>query len=113
MPSPAWAQAPGQPPGPSLIAQFVPFILIFAIFYFLIIRPQKKRQDEHQTLLKALKKGDRVTTTGGMFGTIAHVYDDRVVLKVAENVKVEYLKSAITGVVPERADAGGKTESSE
>lgn len=82
-------------------AAFLPLILIVVIFYFLLIRPQTKRQKEHKMLLSTLRKGDKVVTNSGMFGTIVGMDDkeNKVVLKVAENVKIEFLKSSIAGRV--------------
>jgi preprotein translocase subunit YajC len=115
MPSQAWAQAPATAPsGPmALVTSLFPFLLIFVVFYFLIIRPQKKRQQDHEKLLENLKKGDRVLTQGGMFGTVVGVQKDRVILKVAENVKIEYQKSAIVAVLDEKATASAKGDDSE
>lgn len=83
----------------SMLVSLVPILLIFVIFYLLLIRPQQKKQKEHQKLLTALKKGDRVVTNSGMFGVISSLNDEKniVVLKVAENTKVEFLKSSIAG----------------
>ena len=83
------------------IAAFLPLIAIVVIFYFLLIRPQQKRQREHKMLLTTLRKGDKVITNSGMFGTIVGMDDkeNKVVLKVADNVKVEFLKSSIAGRV--------------
>jgi preprotein translocase subunit YajC len=75
--------------------------LIFVIFYFLLIRPQQKKQKEHQKMLEAIRKGDKVITSGGVYGTVVGVKDNVVVLKIAEDVKVEFAKSAISHVVPE------------
>lgn len=72
------------------------FILIF---YFLLIRPQQKRQKEMQKMIGALKRGDRVLTSGGLYATVWDVKDDRVIVKIAEEVKVEVAKSAIQAVV--------------
>jgi preprotein translocase subunit YajC len=83
------------------LIQFLPFILIFVIFYFLLIRPQQKRQKQAQldreTMLKALKAGDKVVTTGGIFGTIVAVRekDDTVQLRIAQSVSIEAERSAI------------------
>jgi preprotein translocase subunit YajC len=84
-----------------LLATLVPLILIFVIFYLLLIRPQQKRQKEHQKLLAGLKKGDKVVTNSGLFGVISSLNDEKniVVLKVAEDVKMEFLKSSIAGKV--------------
>jgi preprotein translocase subunit YajC len=86
------------------IAGFLPLIAIVVIFYFLLIRPQTKRQREHKTLLSTLRKGDKVVTNSGMYGTIVGMdeKENKVVLKVAENVKIEFLKSSIAG----RVEAG-------
>jgi preprotein translocase subunit YajC len=84
--------------GMGQIMSFAPFILIIAIFYFLIIRPQNKKQKETQKMLGALKKGDKVVTIGGVHGTIAAVRDSSVVLKVDDNVKMEFSRSAVASV---------------
>jgi len=78
--------------------QFVPIILVFAIFYFLLIAPMRKRQKALQSLVENLKKGDRVVTNGGLYGTVAGVEEKSVILKVAENVKVKIAKSAVSGL---------------
>jgi preprotein translocase subunit YajC len=95
----------GQPSGEggagSMLVSLAPIILIFVIFYLLLIRPQQKKQKEHQKLLGALKKGDKVVTNSGLFGVISSLNDEKniVVLKVADNVKMEFLKSSIAGKV--------------
>jgi len=76
-----------------------PIVLIFVIFYFLLIRPQQKKQKQHQKMLEAIKKGDTVVTSGGIYGTVIGVKENIVVLKIAENVKVEFAKSAVTHIV--------------
>jgi preprotein translocase subunit YajC len=82
------------------LVSFFPLIVIFVIFYFLLIRPQQKRQKDLQKTVDALKKGDKVVTAGGIIGTIASMQNDYVVLKVGDNdnTKMEVLKSAITGI---------------
>ena len=77
---------------------FVPFILIFVIMYFIMIRPQMRRQKEQQKLIGTLKTGDKVVTNSGIHGLIANVKDSTVVVKVADNVKIEMEKSAIASV---------------
>jgi len=77
----------------------VPFIFIFIIMYFVMFRPQKKRQEQQQKLISALKTGDRVVTNGGIHGLISNVKESTVIVKVADNVKIEMEKSAITAVV--------------
>jgi preprotein translocase subunit YajC len=84
--------------GPSFFMQFmVPLALVFGIFYFLVIRPANKKQRALQEMLKALKSGDRVITTGGIHGTIAGLTDDIVQLRVANNVKIDVSRNAIAG----------------
>ena len=79
---------------------FVPFVAIIAIFYFLIIRPQNKKRKETENMLKALRKGDRVVTIGGLHGTIQTVKETSgtVIVKVDDNVKLEFSRSAISSV---------------
>src|SRR4051812_18890386 len=79
----------------------VPMTLIFVMMYFLLIRPQKKRQVEQQRLVSALKTGDRVVTNAGIHGLISNVKESTVIVKVADNVKIEMEKSAITNVLKE------------
>jgi preprotein translocase subunit YajC len=76
-----------------------PIVLIFVIFYFLLIRPQQKKQKDHQKMLGSITKGDRVVTSGGVYGTVVGVKENVVVLKIAENVKVEFAKSAISHII--------------
>ena len=94
------AQAQPAPAGPGGgIGFFVPFIFIFVIMYFVMIRPQKKRQDEQKKLMTSLKTGDRVVTNAGIHGLISNVKETTVMLKVADNVKIEVEKSAVTNVL--------------
>ena len=78
---------------------FLPMILIFVAFYFLLIAAQRKKQKQHQKMINALEKGDNVKTIGGVFGTVTGVKDDRVVIRIAENVKVEVAKDAVSAKV--------------
>jgi len=87
---------------PNAIASLMPIIFIFGIFYFLLIRPQQKKQKEHQKMVSELKKNDEVVTSGGMHGTVVNVKDTTLTLKVDENVKVEINKSAIAYVKKSR-----------
>ena len=93
--------AGGQGGVAGMLGMLIPFVLIFVIFWLLLIRPQMKKQKEHQKLLAALKKGDRVVTSSGMFGTIASFNEEKniVVLKVSEDIKLEFLRSSIAGKV--------------
>src|SRR6266571_9474160 len=90
--------APAPAPGGG-IGFFVPLIFIFVIMYFVMIRPQKRRQMEQQKLVSALKTGDRVVTSAGIHGLISNVKETTVILKVTDNVKIEMEKSAITNVL--------------
>ena len=94
------AQAPSAAPSAaSSITNFVPFIFIFVIMYFVLLRPQMKRQKDQQRLVSALKTGDRVVTNGGIHGLISNVKDTTVIVKVADNVKIEIEKTAVTTVL--------------
>ena len=82
------------------IAQFIPLILIFVIFYFFLIRPQQKRVKDHKAMVSALKRGDEIITSGGIIGIIERVMeDDRIEVDIGENVKVQIIKSTITSLL--------------
>ena len=82
------------------IAQFIPLILIFVIFYFFLIRPQQKRVKDHKAMVAALKRGDEIITSGGIIGTIDKVMDDdRIEVIIGENVKVQIIRSTITSLL--------------
>jgi len=83
---------------PSLLIQMAPFLMVFAVIYFVMIRPQQKRQQEHRAMLEALKAGDQVLS-GGIFGEITKIKDDVITLKVADNVRIRVHRSAVTGKV--------------
>jgi len=96
--SQAFAQGAGGTGG-DLFAMIVPLILIMAVFWFLLIRPQQKRAKEHQELIQGVRRGDVVATTGGMIGKVARVVDDNeVLLEVADNVRMRFQKQAISEV---------------
>jgi preprotein translocase subunit YajC len=92
----AQTAAPGSQP--DLLQTLLPFLFMGVIFYFLLIRPQQKRQKQHQQLMANLKTGDRVVTSSGIHGLIANVKETTFLLKVADNVKIEVDKSAVAGV---------------
>ena len=98
------AAASGASPAPSPIAQFAPLIFIGVIFYFLLIRPQQKQRKEQQKLIEALKSGDKVVTSAGIHGLIANVKEKTVLLKVADNVKIEIDKAAVATVLERSSD---------
>jgi len=77
------------------IMAFLPLILLFAVFYFLLIRPQQKRAKQHKTFMESLKKGDTVVTSGGLYGKITGITDDAITMEIAEKVRVKVLKNAV------------------
>ena len=101
MNSTLFAMMPADPSGagPSPFSMLLPVAGMLVIFYFLLIRPQSKRQKELRKMIDALKKGDRVVTASGLYGTVAGLRDDVVVVEIADGVKVEMLKNAVTAVV--------------
>jgi preprotein translocase subunit YajC len=94
-----------QASGPGALMSFLPLIAIFAIFYFLIIRPQSKKQKETQKMLSALKKGDKIVTIGGIHGVIQTIRESTVIVRVDENTKLEFSRSAVSNV-----ESSGKEE---
>ncbi|NTU42632.1 MAG: preprotein translocase subunit YajC [Nitrospirales bacterium] len=92
----------GQPGGPAgiegMVTSLLPFVLIIAVFYFLILRPQQKKAKEHRQMMDNLKKGDKVVTGGGIYGVVENVGPNTVVLKIAENVKVKFRKGYIAEI---------------
>ena len=91
-------QASGSSTG-AFIVQILPIAAIFLVFYFLVIAPANKQKRKTQEMLNSLKKGDRVVTSGGIYGTVQGVEPEVVYLKIADNVRVKVARSAITGVV--------------
>lgn len=87
------------------IANFLPIVAIGLVFYFLVIAPANKQRKKQQEMLSTLKKGDRVLTSGGIYGTIQGVEPDAVYLKIAENVRVKVARSAISSLVSGETDA--------
>jgi len=81
-------------------ADFIPLILIFVVFYFLLIRPQQKRSKEHKQMVEALKKGEEVVTNGGILGKITQVNDSFVMLEIANNTEVKLQRQAIASIMP-------------
>jgi preprotein translocase subunit YajC len=95
--------APVIPPG---LVTFLPFVLIIAVFYLMLVRPNQKKQNVWQEMLAGLKPGDRITTTGGMRGTIMSIKEDAVQLRVPpDNIKLEVIKSAIASVTTNQEEA--------
>lgn len=106
------AQAGAPPAGPSLFSTMLPLLLIVVVMYFLMIRPQQKRQKAHQALISSLKPGDEVVTSGGLYGTVAGV-DERkgfLYLKIANDVKIKVERFAISRVVTEDSSPADTTK---
>ncbi|HAV24040.1 MAG: preprotein translocase subunit YajC [Ignavibacteria bacterium GWA2_55_11] len=91
--------------GPGLMSNLLLFGTIIAIFYFMIIRPQQKREKERKAMLSALKKGDKVVTSGGIHGSVSGLDDKTVLVQIADNVKIKVDRGAITAVVKEAEPA--------
>lgn len=99
--SDAWAEAaPAAAQQPDLLGALFPFIILFVVFYFLLIRPQSKRAKEHKNMVAALGKGDEVVTNGGLLGKIVEVGDNFVMLELAENVQVKMERNSVAKVMP-------------
>jgi preprotein translocase subunit YajC len=96
----AAAQSPSGQGGGSMMVQLAFFGAIFAIFYFLLIRPQQKQKRERESMLSTVKPGDRVVTSSGLHGTVVKLSDHSVTLKVADQVRLEFDRSAIGRIVP-------------
>lgn len=104
--SPAYAQSAGA--GGSALAQLLPFILIFVVFYFFLIRPQQKRAKQHKAMVDALRRGDKVVTAGGLKGVVSKAVEgqDSVEVEIAKDVKVYIVRAMISSV--ETKDSGDK-----
>jgi preprotein translocase subunit YajC len=111
--SPAYAQAAAPPAGFDFTF-FLPLILIFVVFYFLLIRPQQKKLKEHKAMVGALRRGDKVVTQGGLLGTITRVVsDNEVLVEVGEGVRVRLLRSAVSEVLAKTEPASAEKEAEE
>ena len=97
-----FAQTSGEAAGqqPSMLTALFPFIIIFVIFYFLIIMPARKKQKHHQNLVSSLKGGEKIVTSGGIYGTVTRVMDDRVEIKVDKNATLQVAKQSISAIIP-------------
>lgn len=86
---------------------FVPIILMFAIFYFLLIRPQQKKAKEHQAMINALKKGDKIVSNGGLIGVISGLSDDTITMEIAPKVRVKITRGSVAGKINQGQPAQG------
>ena len=93
----AHAQAAAQQP--SMLASFIPLILIFLIFYFLLIRPQQKKQKEHKVLLASIQRGDEILSSGGILGKVIKVDNDKLTVEIAKGVNVIIIRSTVADVI--------------
>ena len=98
--STAYAQAAGGASDGGMIMQLMPLVLIFAVFYFLLIRPQQKKAKEHKAMIAAVRRGDKVVTAGGVFGKVTKVQeDDRVTVEIADGIRIDVVGSTISNVI--------------
>ena len=93
----AHAQASAQQP--SMLASFIPLILIFLIFYFLLIRPQQKKQKEHKILLDSIQRGDEILSSGGILGKVIKVDNDKLTVEISKGVHVTIIRSTVADVI--------------
>ena len=93
----AYAQAATQQP--SMLASFIPLILIFLIFYFLLIRPQQKKQKEHKVLLDSIQRGDEILSSGGIIGKVIKVDNDKLTVEISKGVNVSIIRSTVADVI--------------
>lgn len=94
----ALAPAPADGQQPNFLVQLIPFAIIFVVFYFLVFAPMRRKQKKHTEMVVNLKAGDRVITTGGIFGTVVGVNDQIVQLRIADQVKIDIAKTAVAGL---------------
>jgi preprotein translocase subunit YajC len=103
----AMGAAPGAGGSNAVMTQLLFFGAIFAIFYFLLIRPQQKQKKDREAMLAAVKKGDRVVTSSGLHGTVVGLSENTVTLKVADSVRLDFDRSALGRIVPASGDKNG------
>jgi preprotein translocase subunit YajC len=113
--SPAYAQAGGLFDSQSAMIQFLPLVLIFVVFYFLLIRPQQQKQKTHRSMLDSLRRGDRVVTGGGIVGSVNRVTpgSDEIEVDIAQGVRVRVLRSTITSVLAKPDPAAAREAANE
>lgn len=107
----AMGEVPGGGGGAGGFSALIPLVLMFAIFYIILIRPQQRKQREHREMLKALKTGDQVVTVGGIYGTIIAIDENKVKLKIAENVKIDVARGSIASRFGWEGEKKGKEAS--
>lgn len=95
----------GASPQGNIMTALLPFVLVFVIFYLLIIMPQRKRQKKHQEMVGQLKPGDKIVTTGGIYGTVMGVQQDKIELKIASNVKIDITRNAVAAFLSDKKES--------
>ncbi len=110
MPSVAYAQGGAGAAGPGPLVQFLPLVLVFVVFYFLLIRPQQQKSKAHKELLDNLKRNDEVVTTGGLYGKVVELGETDLKLEIASNVRVRIERSRIETVVGGKPKREGKVK---
>ena len=105
--SEAFAQDGGAAGGGDLFLQFLPIILIFVVFYFLLIRPQQRKMKEHREMLGAVRRGDRIVTGGGIIGQVVKAGSDELTVEISEGVRIKVLRSTITSILAKPEPARG------
>jgi preprotein translocase subunit YajC len=109
----AWAQGGAAGGAPPALVQMLPFVLLFGVFYFLMIRPQQQKQKEHGLLLANLKRNDEVITNGGLYGKVISLAEDIVTLEIAPNVRVRVARPQISTVITAKVGSGSATNDKE
>ncbi len=103
----AWAQEGGASPDASAgLLSLIPFLLIFVVFYFLLIRPQQTRQKKQREMIEALKKGDKVITSSGIWGTVTNLDKETATLQIADNTKIRMQRDHISSIRPSNGEGG-------
>jgi preprotein translocase subunit YajC len=93
------------PAGGSFLTAIIPFVLVFVIFYLLIIMPSRRKQKKHQEMVEQMKPGDKIITTGGIYGTVMGTQQDRIELKIAANTKIDITKNAVAVILGQKTEA--------
>ena len=107
--STAWAQSGGAGGGGDIFTAMLPLVLIFAVFYFLLIRPQQKKMKTHQAMIGSLKRGDKIVTGGGVHGTVTKVLNDaECMVEIAEGVRIKIARGTITTLLTPRDPAAAQ-----
>lgn len=105
--SDAWAEAAPAAGQPDMFSALLPFIILFVVFYFLLIRPQQKRAKEHRNMVQNIAKGDEIVTAGGLVGKVVELGDNFIEMEVADNVRVKIQRPMLASVLPKGTIKGG------